>query len=291
VRQFIPNTSVYISNPTWGNHRQIFSCAGLKVAEYRYFDKNTNGLDLDGMLADIRAAPNRSTILLHLCAHNPTGVDPSPDQWKLILDLIREKNHFAFFDSAYQGFATGDLDRDAAPFRAFIDAGFEGLCCQSFAKNMGLYGERVGALHVATPNGKDAEAVLSQLKILVRANFSTPPKHGALIASKILNTPELYAEWKGELILMSGRIIEMRHLLHEALVSRGTPGNWSHIVSQIGMFSYTGLTPSQCAELINKHHIYLLSNGRISMAGISRKTVSYLADAIHDVVTRIRPNL
>jgi len=287
ARIFANKPTVYVSKPTWSNHFNIFRNERLEVKEYRYFDPRTNGLDFEGMIADLKAAPDQSVIVLHLCAHNPTGVDPNTEQWEIIANVIQEKKHIPFVDGAYQGYASGDLDHDAFAARLFFRRGFEFFSAQSFSKNFGLYGERIGSFFAVTNSPQAAEAVLSQVKLDARALYSNPPVHGARIVAKVLSDPELYKEWTSELKQMSGRIIQMRQQLFDALVARKTPGDWSHIVKQIGMFAYTGLTPEQVDILINKYHIYLLKSGRISMAGVSTKTVNYIAEAIHDAVTSI----
>lgn len=255
--------TVYVSNPTWANHNQIFTNVGLPVTTYPYFSAKTKGLDLDGMLATLRDAPAGSIIVLHACAHNPTGVDPTQEQWKQIAAVIRERHHFPFFDTAYQGFASGDLARDAWSIRYFTDLGLELCVAQSFAKNFGLYGQRAGAFHFVSAPGADATAasqnIASQLTLLQRAEISNPPAYGARIVSLILNDPNLFAQWEGDLRTMSGRIIEMRKGLRERLEAKGTPGTWDHITSQIGMFSFTGLTPTQVQVLREKWHIYMVS--------------------------------
>lgn len=287
LSKFFPNAPIYLSRPTWGNHDAIAQESGLRPVYYSYWDSETRGLDLDGMLGDLLMAPNRSIIVLHACAHNPTGVDPTEEQWDRILQVVREKHHIPLFDSAYQGFATGDLDNDAKAVRKFVDAGVECLIAQSFAKNLGLYGERVGCASVVCKNEKIAKAVRSQLELIVRAMYSNPPRHGAAIVTTVLSDPVLFEEWKQELLMMSGRIKQMRSLLHSELSKLGTPsisGDWDHIVSQIGMFSFTGLSPDQVEKMIQKHHVYMLKNGRISMAGVTTKGAAYLARAIDDVV-------
>jgi len=234
------------------------------------------------MCEDLKAAPPGSVILLHACAHNPTGMDPTPEQWDILENIIKEGKLFPFFDCAYQGFASGDLDKDVAPVRTFLLRGHEMLVGQSFAKNLGLYAERIGALHVVAANEPVTKPIRSQLKQIIRPNYSNPPVHGALIASIVLNTPELYEEWKAELKMMAGRIHNMRQLLFDALNQKGV--SWPHVMKQIGMFSYTGLNAKQCETLINKHHIYLTLDGRISLAGLSTKTVPIVANAIIDVL-------
>jgi len=286
-RHYNRSKTIYIPNPTWANHRNIFGDAGLTVKDYRYFDKKAIGLDLVGMLEDLQSAPNGSIILLHVCAHNPTGVDPKKDQWKQIANVIKEKEHLTYFDSAYQGFATGDLDEDAYSIRLFASMNLEFLCAQSFAKNMGLYGERVGNLLIVTANAEIAEKVKSQTKRIVRGMVSNCPAYGARICAKILNNPELFAEWDENIKVMANRIKLMRRTLYDSLKAKNTPGNWDHILNQIGMFTFTGLTQKQCESLMNDHHVYLTTNGRISMPGLTNKNIAYVSDKIHLVVTTV----
>ncbi|KAJ3365798.1 aspartate transaminase aat1 [Allomyces javanicus] len=280
---------IYLPTPSWGNHTPIFRDSGLEVHGYRYFDKSTNGLDIEGLLADLKAAPERSIILLHACAHNPTGVDPTPEQWKAIHEAIDGKGHYAFFDMAYQGFASGDPQKDAFALRHFASEGSiagEGRLClaQSFAKNIGLYGERVGTFSIVGADAEEAKRVESQLKILVRPMYSNPPMNGARIVSTVLNTPELNAEWRGEVKLMADRIISMRAALQNHLVHDfNSKLNWEHITSQIGMFCYTGLKPEEVDRLKSEFAVYLTRDGRISIAGISSGNVKYLAEAMHNV--------
>lgn len=282
------NRTVYLPNPTWANHNQIITNVGLPVATYPYFDKQTRGLAIDGMLQALRDAPERSIILLHPCAHNPTGVDPTLEQWRDIAAVMKEKKHFPFFDCAYQGFASGDLDRDAAAVRYFVEQGFELVIAQSFAKNFGLYGERAGCFHfVAAPGPGAADVVTrvaSQLAILQRSEISNPPIYGAKIAATVLNDEALFAEWKENLKTMSGRIISMRNALRAKLEELGTPGTWNHITDQIGMFSFTGLTEPQVKRLQDEFHIYMTKNGRISMAGLNSRNVEYVAKSIDKVI-------
>jgi aspartate aminotransferase len=214
------------------------------------------------MISALEAAPQGSIILLHACAHNPTGVDPTEDQWKQIAEVMRSRSHFPFFDTAYQGFASGDLVRDSWAIRYFVEQGFELCVAQSFAKNFGLYGERTGAFHFVSAPGPDAAAacshIASQLAILQRSEISNPPAYGARIASRVLNDPVLFKEWEADLRTMSGRILEMRRGLRDRLEKRGTPGSWDHITSQIGMFSFTGLSEEQVLTLRSKWHVYMV---------------------------------
>jgi aspartate aminotransferase len=289
ARFYKGNRTVYVSNPTWANHHQIFNNVGLPTETYPYFDKETKGLAFEGFKATLQNAPDRSIILLHPCAHNPTGVDPTLDQWKELAAIIRQKNHFPFFDSAYQGFASGNLNRDAAAVRYFIEQGFELLLAQSFAKNFGLYGERAGCFHAITAPATDAQTTISriasQLALLQRSEISNPPLYGARIASTVLNDASLFAEWEENLTTMSGRIIAMRKALRSKLEELGTPGTWNHITDQIGMFSFTGLNEQQVQRLREEFHVYMTKNGRISMAGLNTKNVDYFAKAVNKVLT------
>jgi aspartate aminotransferase len=277
--------SIYIPVPTWGNHPKIFMMAGLKPMSYRYYDPSTRGLDIQGLVEDLSAAPEGSIVLLHACAHNPTGVDPTPEQWEQIRQLVRSRSLLPFFDSAYQGYASGSLDKDAHAVRLFVADGGELLMAQSYAKNMGLYGERVGALSIICRSADVAGKVESQLKLVIRPMYSNPPLHGASIVATILRSQELFHEWTIELKAMADRIITMRQELFDALQARGTPGDWSHIIKQIGMFTFTGLNKEQVAFMTREYHIYMTSDGRISMAGLNKKNLPQLADAIHAAVT------
>ncbi|XP_057537255.1 aspartate aminotransferase, cytoplasmic-like [Amaranthus tricolor] len=278
---------IYIPQPTWGNHPKVFTLGGLNVKNYRYYDPATRGLDLQGLLEDLNAAESGAIVLFHACAHNPTGVDPTPEQWEQIRQLVRSKEMLPFFDSAYQGFASGSLDEDAQSVRKFVADGGECFIAQSYAKNMGLYGERVGALSIVCKTADVASRVESQLKLVVRPMFSSPPLHGASIVASILKDKDLYDEWTVELKGMADRIISMRQQLFDSLTARGTPGDWSHIIKQIGMFTFTGLNAEQVKFMTKEYHIYMTSDGRISMAGLSSRTVPYLADAIHAAVAQV----
>ncbi|KAG2400153.1 Aspartate aminotransferase [Vigna angularis] len=280
--------TIYLPAPTWGNHHKVFNLAGLSVNTYRYYAPATRGLDFEGLLEDLGSAPSGSIVLLHACAHNPTGVDPTLEQWEQIRQLIRLKALLPFFDSAYQASlfcVLLILDADAQPVRLFVADGGELLVAQSYAKNLGLYGERVGALSIVCKSADVASRVESQLKLVIRPMYSNPPIHGASIVAAILKDGDLFNEWTIELKGMADRIISMRQQLFDALRSRGTPGDWSHIIKQIGMFTFTGLNAEQVSFMTNEYHIYMTSDGRISMAGLSSKTVPHLADAIHAAVT------
>jgi len=285
--EFYKGAHVYVSDPTWGNHNTIFEKAHMVVKKYRYWDAKKRGLDFQGMCEDLRKAVRGSIIVLHGCAHNPTGVDPTFEQWKQISEIVKAQGHIAFFDVAYQGFATGDLDSDRKSLRYFTDLGLPVMVCQSFAKNFGLYDERAGTFSIVCQSPAVVEAVISQIQLIIRPMYSNPPAHGARIIHKILTTPELYAEWEKEMRDMSLRIQTCRKLLFDELKRLGTPGDWSHITSQIGMFSYTGLSVKQCESMIADWHVYMLKNGRISMAGVNSSNVQHLAKAIDHVVRNV----
>ncbi|CAH0493612.1 unnamed protein product [Peronospora effusa] len=280
-------TPVYLPNPTWGNHIPVMENAGMEVRRYTYYEPASRGLDFSGLMNDMEGAPNGSVFLLHACAHNPTGVDPTIEQWKQIADVMKEKKHVPFFDCAYQGFASGDATRDAAAIRHFVKEGHNVILSQSYAKNFGLYGERVGALSFVTASKEEAERVQSQLKIIIRPMYSNPPIHGSLIVSTILSDAQLKKQWYSECKSMADRIISMRTALRASVEkideANGVKSDWRHITDQIGMFCYTGLTEAQVMRMIEKHHIYLTKDGRVSMAGVTTKNVEYIAQSIAEV--------
>lgn len=273
----------WIPTPSWGNHTPIFKHAGLDVKSYRYYDPNTCGFDFNGAMEDIAKIPEGNVIVLHACAHNPTGVDPKPEQWQEMSALIKKKKLFPFFDMAYQGFASGDTVKDAFALRRFIEDGHEVALAQSYAKNMGLYGERAGAFTIVCGSKEEADRNMSQMKIIIRGMYSSPPIHGARIVTKVLTTPDLKNLWLGEVKGMADRIITMREKLVAGLAKEGSSRNWQHITDQIGMFCFTGLKPDQVERLTKDFSIYLTKDGRISVAGVSSSNVDYLAKAIHDV--------
>lgn len=285
LQRYAPLKTIWVPIPTWGNHNQIFKFSGLEVKTYRYYDPKTCGLDFAGMVEDLSSAPSGSVILLHACAHNPTGVDPKPEQWKELSALFKSKNLFPFFDMAYQGFASGNVDRDASAVRSFLSDGHQIALAQSFAKNMGLYGERVGLFSLTTLDKDEADRVMSQLKIIIRGMYSNPPINGARIVSEILSQPKLNDQWLVEVKGMADRIISVRSQLKDLLAKEGSIRNWDHITDQIGMFCYTGLSKDQVKSLIEEHSVYLTNDGRISMAGVTTKNVGYLASAIHKVTS------
>ena len=257
---------IYVPNPTWGNHIPIFTNAGLEVRKYSYYDNANCSLDFDNLIDDMKAMPDGSCILLHACAHNPTGMDPSLDQWKEMSKVAMEKNLLPFFDCAYQGFASGDARKDAAAIRLFVEDGHKIALVQSFSKNFGLYGQRVGALSVVADSPEEAQRVLSQLKVHIRPSYSNPPRHGARIVAKILACPEKTNEFVSQCMGMAKRIDHMRTKLKKTLEDLGSTRNWDHITKQIGMFCYSGMSKEEVVALREKHHIYCTLDGRISMA-------------------------
>jgi len=276
--------TIYVSDPTWGNHTAIFKRAGMEVKTYPYWKEDSRSLDFDGMLGTLKEAPMGSVILLHACAHNPTGVDPTEEQWGKVADLLIEKKLVPLLDSAYQGYASGSVSKDAFACQLLEKKGLEMFVCQSFAKNLGLYGERIGMVHVTCKDAERAKCVLSQMKLVVRPMYSSPPIHGAHLVTKILGDDALRTQWEFELKAMADRVLDVRAKLRKGLEDKGTPGTWNHVTDQIGMFSYTGLKQDACERLIEKHHIYLLKSGRISLAGLNDSNLEHMIQAVDEAV-------
>ena len=285
-RWYGESKTIYLPTPSWGNHTPIFKDSGLEVKSYRYYDKKNISLDIEAMLDDIKAMPEKSIVLLHACAHNPTGVDPTKEQWHRISDAVKARGHFVFFDMAYQGFASGDTVKDAYALRYFVDQGHSLCLSQSFAKNMGLYGERIGAFSILCSDGEEQKRVESQLKIVIRPMISNPPIHGARIVSEVLGSPELNEQWLAEVKGMADRIIAMRQQLVDGLKAAGSTRDWSSIVKQIGMFSFTGLTAPQVEYLAKNYAIYMTKDGRISMAGLNSSNIEYFAKGVAEAVEK-----
>lgn len=281
-------SKIYISDPTWANHVRIIEEAGLEYEYYFYWDKEKKKIDIDKWIETIIKAPDRSVFIMHACAHNPTGMDPTSDNWMRIRDVMKIKSHIPLFDCAYQGFASGDFNRDAFAVRLFADSGFEMFVAQSFSKNLGLYSERCGCLTVVCNTASAMERCRSQLAYITRALVSNPPAFGAKIATLIMNTPELYYEWVENLVVMSGRIKKMRKEFYDILIKLKTPGNWDHIIEQIGPFCYTGLNEKQSIALREKFHIYLTDSGRISVTGLNDSNIQYFAQSFDWVVRNIK---
>lgn len=274
---------LYYSHPTWANHLQVMSKVGMKIASYPYYDVKKHCLEFDKMVAFLQNLPPKSIVLLHAACHNPTGADPSLDQWRELSRLFFDKKLVPFFDFAYQGFGDG-LDADAASIRLFLEAGHEMLVANSFSKNFGLYGERVGALFIATPSKKNAEHVTSQLKILVRTNYSNPPIHGEQIVSHILSDTLLRKEWELELAAMRERITEMKEALTSALVSRSKKRDFRFLKERKGLFCFCGLEKKEVDRLISEFGIYMTGDGRINVVGLNDDNLDYVVNAILQVV-------
>jgi aromatic-amino-acid transaminase len=274
---------VWVSDPTWANHNQIFQAAGLEVETYPYYDPETRGLAFDKMLATLARAGEGDLVLLHACCHNPSGVDPSIAQWEVLAQLAKEQRFTPLFDFAYQGFGEG-IEADAAPVRMFAERDIEMFICSSFSKNFGLYNERVGAVTLVANDLDAGQKALSQLRVTVRSNYSSPPSYGAAVVNKVLGDSELNAQWRGEVDAMRARISHMRTLFVETLKQKGVKQDFSFIVHQKGMFSFAGITPEQVDRLREKHGIYAVRSGRINVAGMREATMDRLCGAIADVL-------
>ncbi len=283
LKRFAPDSAVYISDPSWENHRALFESAGFAVHNYAYYDEKTRGLDFAGMVASLEAAPTRSIVVLHACCHNPTGVDMNEAQWDQVIELVRRKQLIGFLDFAYQGFG-GGIAQDAMAVNKFIASGMTFLIASSFSKSFSLYGERVGALSIVCESADEASRVLSQSKRVVRTNYSNPPTHGGSLVAAVLNDAELRKTWEDELAGMRDRIKSMRIGLVEGLKAKGVKQDFSFVITQRGMFSYSGLTSAQVDRLRDEHAIYAMSTGRICLAALNEKNLPLVVAAIAGVV-------
>jgi aromatic-amino-acid transaminase len=283
LRRLNPQSELWISSPSWENHRAIFEYAGFKVNEYAYYDAPTRGLDLDAMIAALDKLPAGSVAVLHACCHNPTGVDLNPAQWERVIDVVNKRRLLPFLDMAYQGFADG-IDADAFPVRRFAEACPVVFVSTSFSKSLSLYGERVGALTIVTQSKDEAARTLSQVKRVIRTNYSNPSTHGAQAVTLVLTTPELRAQWEGELGQMRDRIKLMRRELVDQIRAVRADFDFGFVVQQRGMFSYSGLTKDQVTKLRTDHSIYAIDSGRICIAALNSKNVKRVAEAIAKVL-------
>jgi aromatic-amino-acid transaminase len=283
LKKLNPNAKVLISDPSWENHRGIFTQAGFEVGTYAYYDAAKRGINIDGLLTALNAAEAGTIIVLHACCHNPTGYDLSPQQWDQVIAAVKARKLVPFLDMAYQGFGAG-IAEDGAVIQKFVAAGEDIFVSTSFSKSFSLYGERVGALSVLCQDKDEAARVLSQLKIVIRTNYSNPPIHGAQVAATVLNTPELRALWEQELAGMRVRIKQMRVALVDKLKAAGVQGDFSFITQQVGMFSYSGLTKEQMVRLRSEFGVYGVDSGRICVAALNSKNIEYVAAAIANVV-------
>ncbi|CAM4262090.1 amino acid aminotransferase [Comamonas aquatilis] len=283
LKKLNPNAKVLISNPSWENHRAIFQNAGFEVENYAYYDAATRSIDFAGMLADLNAAAAGTVVVLHACCHNPTGYDITAAQWDQVIEVVKAKGLVAFLDMAYQGFGYG-IAEDGAVIGKFVAAGLNIFVSTSFSKSFSLYGERVGALSVVANDKEEAARVLSQLKIVIRTNYSNPPTHGGAVVAAVLNTPELRAQWEAELGEMRVRIKQMRQKLVDGLKAAGVTQDMSFITTQIGMFSYSGLSKEQMVRLRSEFGVYGTDTGRMCVAALNSKNIEYVCKAIAAVI-------
>jgi aromatic-amino-acid transaminase len=282
LKRLLPESAVYISNPSWENHRALFESAGFPVKDYAYYDAATRGVDFASMKAALTAMPAKSIVVLHACCHNPTGADLSAAQWAEVVATVKENNLVAFIDMAYQGFADG-IKQDAAALDLFAASGLQFFVSSSFSKSFSLYGERVGALTIVTTGKDESARVMSQVKRVIRTNYSNPPTHGGAIVAAVLSSPELRQMWETELAGMRDRIRAMRNSLVDKLSSAGAP-DFGFINIQRGMFSYTGLTAAQVEKMRAEYGIYAVGTGRICVAALNTKNIDYVAKAIAAVI-------
>ncbi|CAM2929684.1 aromatic amino acid transaminase [Vibrio mytili] len=279
LNHYFPNSKVWVSNPTWENHNAIFAGAGLEVGTYPYFNPETKMLDFDGMVSKLKQLPEESIVLLHPCCHNPTGVDLTNEQWDSVIEVVKEKKLIPFFDMAYQGYGEGIVEDAYVIRKIALEKDVVSFVSNSFSKTFSLYGERVGGLSVVCGNDEEASRVLGQLKATVRRNYSSPAKHGAVVVSNVLNTEELKAQWFGEVEGMRSRILAMRETLHNQLKKLSPEKDFSFLIKQKGMFSYTGFSQETVETLREVHGIYLISSGRMCLAGLNEHNVERVAEA------------
>ena len=283
LKRLLPDAVVAISDPSWENHRALFEAAGFPVQNYRYYDPASHGLNRAGLLEDLKSLPTQSIIVLHACCHNPTGVDLEASDWQDILEVVRERNHVAFLDIAYQGFGAG-IEEDSEAVRLFAESGLSFFVSSSFSKSFSLYGERVGALSIVTESREATARVLSQVKRVIRTNYSNPPTHGASIVGAVLANPELNSMWQDELAQMRERIRHMRLAFVEKLAAKGASRDFSFVARQRGMFSYSGLTAEQVDRLRSEFGIYAVNTGRICVAALNEHNLDAVTQAIVEVL-------
>jgi aromatic-amino-acid transaminase len=283
LQRFAPTSQVWISDPSWENHRALFESAGFKVNNYPYYDANTRGVNFAGMLDALKTMPTGSIVLLHACCHNPTGADLTDDQWTQVIEVVTQRGLIPFLDMAYQGFGDG-IEADGKVVRRFAEAGGALFVSNSFSKSFSLYGERVGALSIAASSADEAARIMSQLKRVIRTNYSNPPSHGGQVVATVLATPELRQLWEEELAGMRVRIREMRHAFVAKLKEKAPTHNFDFVIQQRGMFSYSGLTKEQVGKLREGNSIYAVDTGRICVAALNSKNIDNVIDAIAKVL-------
>ena len=283
TKKLSPDAKVLISDPSWENHRALFTQAGFEVGTYRYYDAATRSLNFDGMLADLKAAAPGTIVVLHACCHNPTGYDITPAQWAQVIEVVKAGKLTAFLDMAYQGFAQG-IAEDGAVVGQFVAAGLDIFVSTSFSKSFSLYGERVGALSVVCASKEEAAKVLSQLKIMIRTNYSNPPTHGGAVVAMVLDDPKLRAQWEEELAGMRTRIKAMRQALVDGLKAAGVQQDMGFITTQVGMFSYSGLSKDQMVRLRNEFGVYGTDTGRMCVAALNEKNIGHVCASIAKVI-------
>jgi len=285
LKKFYPAAKVWISNPTWANHKGVFKTAGFDLAEYDYYDPATKAVNFDAMVISLESVPAGDIVLLHACCHNPSGVDLNAAQWKQVAAIGKEKGWIPFLDFAYQGFGES-VESDRCGIEEFAATGIDFFIASSFSKNFGLYNERTGALTIVSPTAEDAAVAMSHLKTTIRVIYSNPPAHGGLVVATILSKPELHTQWLAELAGMRDRIKAMRTALVEGLAARGVEGDFSYIIRQRGMFSFSGLSDAIVAWLRDNKSIYVVGGGRINLAGLTKANIDYVCDAIAEALKK-----
>lgn len=285
LKKFYPNAKVWISKPTWANHKGVFKTAGFELAEYDYYNPATRAVDFEAMVKSLESIPAGDVVLLHACCHNPSGVDLSRDQWRKVAEIGKAKGWIPFLDFAYQGFGEG-VEEDRFGIETFAATGVDFFVASSFSKNFGLYNERTGALTIVSPTKAEAAVAMSHLKTTIRVIYSNPPAHGGLVVATILSTPALRAQWLTELAAMRNRIKAMRVALVEGLAARKVKGDFSSIISQRGMFSFSGLSDEVVQWLRTNKAIYVVAGGRINLAGLTKANIGYVCDAIAEAMNR-----
>ena len=285
LKRITPDAVVWISDPSWENHQALFEAAGFTVKAYPYYDAATHGVKFAEMISHLQKLPAGSIVVLHACCHNPTGVDLAPDQWGTVLEAVRSRGLVPFLDIAYQGFAEG-IDADASPVRQFAAAGGPVFVSSSFSKSLSLYGERVGAFSLVADSAEEAQRALSQLKRLVRTNYSNPPTHGGKVATAVLTAPELRTLWEQELGGMRNRIRDIRRQFVEKLAQKSTKRDFGFVMRQRGMFSYSGLTKDQVTRLREEFSVYAIDTGRICVAALNSRNIDYVVDAVAKALGR-----